>query len=90
MVKLNTKPPTYDAALFYWYKDNELQGLTSVHVDDFRWGGSTSFQQEVIEPLRAVFEIEVEHSHSFKYIGLQLHQNRVELTTYLLFVFFQE
>ena len=34
-----------------------------------------SFQQEVIEIPRAVLEIEVEHSHSFKFIGLQLHQN---------------
>ena len=55
MVKLNAKPSEYDAALFYQYKDNELQGLISTHIDDFCWGGSLSFQQEVIEPLCAAF-----------------------------------
>ena len=29
----------------------------------------------MIEPLCTVFEIGVEHSNSFKYISLQLHQN---------------
>ena len=29
----------FDDSLFYWHKDDKLQGLICCHVDDFFWGG---------------------------------------------------
>ena len=36
----------YDA-VFYWQKENTLQGILSAHVDDFCWAGTKLFQNIV-------------------------------------------
>ena len=41
LVKLGVKPSLY--ALFYWYYDNQIQGLIGTNVDDLFWGGTELF-----------------------------------------------
>ena len=38
----------YDHAIFYWHKENTLQGILSAHMDDFCWAGTKLFQNIVI------------------------------------------
>ena len=44
-----------DPAVFYWFEDNELQGVLAVDVDDFIWAGSHEFESEVINRIRSSF-----------------------------------
>ena len=41
--KLCAKCSKYDLALFYWKNEGILQGLMSMHVDDFCWEGAKMF-----------------------------------------------
>ena len=37
----------YDG-MFYWYHNDKLEGILSLHVDDFFWGGRNNFVKKVI------------------------------------------
>ncbi|CAC5415686.1 unnamed protein product [Mytilus coruscus] len=39
----------FDSAVFYWYNEKCLTGVLTVHVDDFLWAGSSSFEESVLE-----------------------------------------
>ena len=41
-----------DPAVFYWHNDNGLAGILAVHVDDFLWAGSKSFETTVVMKLK--------------------------------------
>lgn len=64
--KLNGKVSKYDSALFFWY--NESAGLIGIfvsHVDDFVFGGTIEWHNNVMNKLTTVFKIskrEREHS----------------------------
>ncbi|VDI35391.1 Hypothetical predicted protein [Mytilus galloprovincialis] len=45
-----------DPAIFYWHKNNNLEGLFLMHVDDFLWAGSEHFKKQVICQLRDKFD----------------------------------
>ena len=68
------KKSAYDAAVFYWKKNNVCQGVVALHVDDFLFGGTQSFLEEVIDKLRTIFLIGSEESNSFKYLGLNISE----------------
>ena len=38
----------YNEVIFYWHYKNTLQGVVCSHVDDFLWGGSQVFKNQVI------------------------------------------
>ena len=61
---------------FFWHFKNELQGLLITHVDDFCWGGTKYFKQIVIEPLQKVFSVGTENGKIFKYLRLDIIQNK--------------
>ena len=60
---------------FFWHFKNELQGLLVTHVDDFCGGGTKSYKQIVIKPLRKVFSVGTENVKIFKYLGLDIITN---------------
>lgn len=72
LTKLNVKVCKYDPGLFYWHHNGKLAGIISTHVDDFCWGGSEYFEREVIEEIRKIFQVGVEKSVAFKYLGINL------------------
>ena len=41
-----------DSCLFYFLKDNNLEGLLIFHVDDFLSSGTKVFEEEVMKPLQ--------------------------------------
>ena len=77
--KLGVKISSYDKALFTWKWEGKIQGLISVHVDDFIWCGSHDFQEKVIKTLKSVFKISKESKKAFRYLGIDLNQQQTFL-----------
>ena len=73
--KFGVQVSKYDEAIFYWRTSKGFEGLICCHVDDFLWGGSDKFKEEVIEKTKQTFEISKEDQGDLKYIGLDLKQN---------------
>ena len=70
----------YDKSMFIWHnKAKELEGLISIHVDDFEYCGTSQWHKNVIEKLCIMFKISNQHSGSFKYVGLNIEQNGTEI-----------
>ena len=67
---------TFDDSLFYWHKDDKLQGLICCHVDDFFWGCTKNFEENVIHVLRKTFKTSQEEFGNFKYLGLHIKQKQ--------------
>lgn len=61
--------------MFYWKRENILEGLFVIHVDDFIHSGTTSFEKEVVYKLRDVFRIGKIEENYFKYVGLNIQHN---------------
>ena len=76
LLKLGVKQSTYDQGLFYWYNADKLEGIMVCFVDDQLWGGSTEFENKVIQKLRNTFDINYEHSSALKYVGIDLKQDQ--------------
>ena len=62
----------YDDAIFYWHKENTLQGILSAHVDDFCWAGTKLIQNIVINHIRNALTLSKEELQTFKYLGLSI------------------
>lgn len=73
--QLHVQSSAFDPAFFWVHHENKLQGLLCVHVDDFIWGGSQWFKDNVIERLHNVFDIKSDMNCSFEYLGLNIHQD---------------
>ena len=59
--------------------NDKLQGVLSLHVHDFCWAGTEWFRQKVIDHIRKKFLISKEETETFKYLGLQITQNKDEI-----------
>ena len=66
----------FDDSLFYWHKDDKLQGLICCHVDDFFRGGTKNFEESVISVLKKTFKTSQEEFENFKYLGLHIEQKQ--------------
>jgi hypothetical protein len=64
----------FDPAFFWIHHQGDLQGLICVHVDDFIWGGSPWFKNNVIDALHQRFDIKSVLNGSFDYLGLHIEQ----------------
>ena len=64
----------YDEAIIYWHYTNTLQGVVCSHVDDFFWGGSQIFKNQVICAVLKKFQITHQERAAFTYLGLQMKQ----------------
>ena len=65
----------YDSPVFYYYVKNELQGALAAYVDDYWWGGNQTFTDDIISPIKKIFNVGSESSNTFCYLGLDLNQN---------------
>ena len=62
-----------DPAVFYWPgRDGEVIGVLACHVDDFIWGGTEYFENEIIQKIRNLFLIGKEEKEDFSYIGIDV------------------
>ena len=53
-IECNSK---YDPGLFYYIKDDKLQGLKVCFIDDILWGGTDEFKADVTNLLQQIFTI---------------------------------
>ena len=74
--KLAVRCSRFDKAFFLWNSGGQVEGVILVHVDDFLWCGSQLFVEKVITPLKSMFKISKECNSSFKYIGIDIHQEQ--------------
>lgn len=74
LTQLGATQSKYDKATFIWYKEQETIGIMIVHVDDFLYGGTKSFQQTIIQKLHKIFRVGLEETKSFRYLGLSIEE----------------
>ena len=72
--KLKVTVSKYDAGLFFYHINGDLHGILVTHVDDFLWGGSHKFVENVIKTLHNVFIVGTVNKYAFKYLGLNLKE----------------
>ena len=79
LIKLGLKQSKMEPTLFMMKDKNFLEGLLCTHVDDILWVGNKNFEENKINKLREIFKMGENSSRSFKYLGVQLHQNSREI-----------
>ena len=82
LLLLGLKMSTFDNAIFFCVKHQQLQGIICVYVDDFLYCGTEWFCSSIISEVCNAFHIGSSQSGSFKYLGLNLHSQR-GMTTYI-------
>ena len=75
LADLGMKKSRYDEAIFFWHKEEKLQGVLAAHVDDFFWAGTHSFKDEVLQKLTETFRVSSEGKDNLKYLGIQVKQD---------------
>ena len=74
VLKLNGKVSKYDPGVFMYQYRGTLHGRLVTHVDDFLWGGSLVFVENVIKPLHKIFETGSVNKKAFPYLGFDLKE----------------
>ena len=77
---LNVKVSKFDPALFYFVKDGALHGVLVVHVDDFLYGGTAFFYEQVIKKLFEVFVVGCAETKCMRFLGYDLVQNETNIS----------
>ena len=75
LLKLNVTVSKYDAGLFYYTKDDKLQGPMVCFIDNILWGGTVEFKADVINCLGQTFTTGSKFFQAFTYLGIEIHQN---------------
>ena len=79
LLSLGCKSSTADRCFFYFFKENCLEGLICVHVDDFCVVGSEYIRVEVVNKLANVFLIVEMKSIPCHYLGLGIRRDEGEI-----------
>ena len=74
LLESGTIKSKFDDSLFYWLKNDKLEGVICCHVDDFYWGGTKNFEEYVINMIRKTFKTSHEEFENFKYLELHIQQ----------------
>ena len=75
LFELGMKQSQRESCLFYYQKENKLEGFLIIHVDDVLSAGSEVFRQ-VMDKLRVKYTFGKVEQGSFIYTGLNIHQNQ--------------
>ena len=79
--RLEANQVKLDQAVFVWFDPSgSLCGIMVIHVDDFLFGGTSTFHHQVIDPLRSTFQIGTEVSSGMKYLGLMITQTSIGIS----------
>lgn len=76
LICLGMRMSIYDPAMFMYEKCGSLEGIVCIHVDDFCWGGTETFNEKVINGLEEKFLIGSKDSRRFKYVGINVRQQK--------------
>ena len=72
MKKLEAKVSLYDNSVFLWQNGSTLEGLISIHVDDFEYCGISCWY-------KANYVQNQKEEGSFRYVELNIEQNGDEI-----------
>ena len=64
-----------DSCLFYHLKNNRLQGLIMIHIDDILSCGSELFCEDIVDNLRNKYKFGKVMRTNFEYTGINVYQN---------------
>ena len=80
MINLKGQLSKYDNSLFIWHqlcdKEKVFTGIIALHVDDFKFCGTSSWEEAVIRPLCDTFKISSRNRMSFRYVGINVNQTK--------------
>ena len=79
MKKLGGKVSLYDKSVFMWRNESNLEGLITIHVDNFEYCSKSSWHKKVINKLFQMCNISKKEKGPFKYVGLNIEQNGDEI-----------
>ena len=65
----------HDDAFFYWLKDGIIEGIMTIHVDDFIYGGTNNFEELLKTSIFSKFTVGEMSENQFIYLGLNVVQN---------------
>lgn len=74
LLKLHVNMSKLDKSVFYYCKNGTCEGVLIVHVDDFLFGGTDVFMNDVVSKLYNLFVVGVSESSSMKYLGIDVKQ----------------
>ena len=74
-MKLNVTVCKLDKAVFYYIRNNQCEGILIAHVDDFLFGGTSFFLDNIIAKLHDLFVIGLVESSGMKYLGIDVIQS---------------
>ena len=72
---LGMKESMTDSCLFYYHKNDKLQGLLLLHVDDMLSCGSSLFEKDIMINLRKKYTFGKISKNNFEYTGIFIFQN---------------
>ena len=64
-----------DPALFFWRLEGKLHGVVVAHVDDFFYGGTDTFTNNVMKGIKNKFSLSSECVRDFRYVGFKVTQH---------------
>ena len=74
MLKIGCTKSKFEAALFYFKKNDKLMGMSATHVDDFLNCGNQVFDQAVTEKINRKFQFGSAYDIDFRYVGINIKQ----------------
>ena len=80
LTKLGFEKCTYDSGLFFLMKDDVLEALVGLHVDDFLNSGGEYFHTVILPQILNTFMVGKSERGSFMYTGFQLNQDKTGVT----------
>ena len=72
LVKIGFKVSEYDKGFFTYRRNEIVEGIVCVHIDDFLYCGSDYFISKVMCKVSDMFSIGSRSTGSFKYVGLNI------------------
>ena len=73
-MEVNGKTLVGDESLIYFHNHDKIQGIVSLHVDDFQGAGTEWFFANVMDKLANKFKISRREEKQFKYTGVNVRQ----------------
>ena len=77
---LNFQKSCQDPALYLYKKDNKLQGVMAIHVDDFLHTGDSNFEKNIIPNLLKDLVVGKTEQNDFTYTGFHIKQHKDHIT----------
>ena len=75
LIKYGMRMAKYDPATFVFNKNGNIEGIVCIHVDDFCWGGTVYFENNIIGKIKDTFLVGSVENKNFKYVGLYMKQS---------------